>query len=122
MNNPGYVYIMASARNGTLYIGATSNLLKRVYEHREGVVAGFTRRHGCKLLVWYEVHATIDAARQRELQMKEWQRGSKPKLIERMNPTGTIYMPPLSSSPAQAGTQSYHLVARPRPTPANQEG
>lgn len=86
MNNPGYVYIMASARNGTLYIGATSNLLKRVYEHREGVVAGFTRRHGCKLLVWYEVHATIDAARQRELQMKEWQRGSKPKLIERMNP------------------------------------
>ena len=52
----GYVYIMASGRNGTLYIGATSDLVKRAWEHRNGLVAGFTRKHGCKLLVWYAAY------------------------------------------------------------------
>ena len=70
----GYVYIMASSRNGTLYIGVTSGLVKRAWEHRNGVIAGFTRKYGCKLLVWYEVHEDLQQARLRELQMKKWKR------------------------------------------------
>ncbi|MFL6758408.1 GIY-YIG nuclease family protein [Sphingomonas sp.] len=81
----GYVYIMASRNNGTIYIGVTSDLMKRVWEHREGVVAGFTKRYGCKLLVWYEVFDDIQQARVRELQMKEWNRKWKIKLIEETN-------------------------------------
>jgi len=83
---PGYVYIMASGRNGTLYIGVTSDLVKRVWEHRNGVVEGFTRKYGCKLLVWYEVHDELDRARYRELQMKKWKRLWKLREIEEMNP------------------------------------
>lgn len=86
VDRPGYVYIMASGRNGTLYLGVTSNLIKRAYEHRNGLVDGFTKRYGCKLLVWYEVHASIDDARLRELRMKEWNRDWKMKRIEAMNP------------------------------------
>ena len=78
----GYVYIMASRRNGTLYIGVTSDLPRRAWEHREGLVAGFTRKHGCKLLVWYEAHDDLQEARLRELQMKKWKLSS----IELMNP------------------------------------
>jgi len=83
---PGYVYIMAISRNGTLYIGVTSDLVKRVWEHRNGVVEGFTRKYGCKLLVWYEVHDELDQARYRELQMKKWKRLWKLREIEEMNP------------------------------------
>jgi len=77
---------MASRRNGTLYIGVTSDLVKRTYEHRNGLVAGFTRKYGCKLLVWYEVHDDIQQARHRELQMKKWKRLWKLSAIEAMNP------------------------------------
>ena len=56
MNGQAYVYIMASARNGTIYLGSTLNLPKRAWEHRNGFVEGFTKRYGCKLLVWYEAH------------------------------------------------------------------
>ena len=81
MDRPGYVYIMASRRNGTVYIGSTSDIIKRAYQHRTGMVAGFTKRHGCKLLVWFEAHDSIDGARLRELQMKKWSgRGSSAKL------------------------------------------
>jgi len=83
---PGYVYIMASARNGTLYIGATSDLVKRVWEHRNGSVPGFTRKYGCKLLVWYEAHSDLGNARLHELQMKKWKRLWKLSTIEAMNP------------------------------------
>jgi putative endonuclease len=83
---PGFVYIMASARNGTLYIGVTSDLMKRAWEHRNGVVPGFTRKHGCKLLVWYAVFDDLQAARHRELQMKKWKRIWKLSEIEQMNP------------------------------------
>ena len=93
---PGYVYIMASGRNGTLYIGSTSGLLKRAWEHREGVVAGFTREHGCKLLVWYEVHDDIQQARWRELQMKKWKRLWKLSTIEAMNPDWRDLYPELA--------------------------
>jgi putative endonuclease len=82
----GFVYIMASGRNGTLYIGATSDLPKRASEHRNGVVPGFTRRHRCKLLVWFEAHDDIQQARLRELQMKRWKRLWKLSTIEGMNP------------------------------------
>jgi putative endonuclease len=81
----GYVYIMANRKNGTIYIGVTSDLVKRVWEHKNGVVPGFTKRYGCNLLVWYEAHEELQQARQRELQMKEWQRKWKVKLIEEQN-------------------------------------
>ena len=82
----GYVYIMASERNGTLYIGVTSDLVKRAYEHRNGVIFGFTRKYGCKTLVWYEKHDDLAQARLRELQMKKWKRLWKLSEIEQLNP------------------------------------
>lgn len=91
----GYVYIMASGRNGTLYIGATGDLAKRAWEHREGVVPGITRKHGCKLLVWYEVHDDLQEARMRELQMKKWKRQWKLSSIELMNPDWRDLFPTL---------------------------
>jgi len=82
----GYVYIMASSRNGTIYIGVTSDLPKRAWEHRNGVVPGFTRRYGCKLLVWYQAYDDIQQARLRERQMKKWKRIWKLSEIEQTNP------------------------------------
>ena len=81
----GYVYIMASAKNGTIYIGVTSDLLKRSHEHREGLVEGFSKTHGCKMLVWFEAHDDLQEARRRELQIKEWKRAWKIRLIEEEN-------------------------------------
>jgi putative endonuclease len=86
MNKAGYVYIVASKRNGTIYIGATSDLVKRAWQHRNGVVGGFTKRYGCKRLVWFQHFDSIDDARRRELQMKEWQRPWKLRVIEEVNP------------------------------------
>ena len=86
MTKPGYVYIMASRRNGTIYIGATSDLPARAYQHRNGLIEGFTKEHGCTLLVWYQAHDTIEAASARELQMKKWKRLWKLREIETMNP------------------------------------
>ena len=82
----GYVYIMASRRNGTLYIGVTSDLPGRVYAHRNGLIPGFTKRYGCKMLVWFECFDDLQEARHRELQMKEWRRAWKIELIEKTNP------------------------------------
>jgi putative endonuclease len=82
---PGYVYIMANRKNGTIYIGVTSDLVKRVWQHKNDVVPGFTKKYGCKLLVWYEAHDDLQQACQRELQMKEWQRKWKVRLIEEKN-------------------------------------
>ena len=81
----GYVYIMASGRNGTIYTGSTVDLGKRAWEHRNGVIPGFTERYRCRLLVWYEVHDTIDDARLRERQIKEWKRAWKVRRIEEVN-------------------------------------
>lgn len=81
------VYIVSNQRNGTLYVGVTSNLARRVYEHREGLVDGFTRRYSLKRLVWYEQHETMEAAITREKQMKAWQRAWKIREIEGFNPT-----------------------------------
>ena len=85
MTKAGYVYIMANRRNGTIYIGVTSDLIGRVYQHREGLVPGFTKRYGCKLLVYYETYENLQDARVRELQMKEWRRSWKIRLIEENN-------------------------------------
>ena len=81
----GFVYIMASQKNGTIYIGVTSDLVGRAFQHREGLVPGFTKRYGCKLLVWYEAFDDLQNARLRELQLKEWRRGWKIRLIEEHN-------------------------------------
>jgi putative endonuclease len=78
--------MLASKRNGTLYTGVTSNLLKRVWEHKNNVVEGFTRKYGVHALVWYEVHDTMDMAIQREKTIKNWKRVWKIEVIEEMNP------------------------------------
>ncbi len=81
-----YVYILASAPNGTLYIGVTNDLLRRVYEHREALADGFTKRHGVKTLVYYEIHDSPEQAIRREKALKRWNRDWKIALIERDNP------------------------------------
>ena len=80
------VYIMASRRNGTLYTGVTSNLVQRVWQHRSGAADGFTRRYGCKLLVWFETGETMEGAILREKQIKAGSRPKKLALVEAMNP------------------------------------
>jgi len=86
MRNPA-VYIVAGKRNGTLYTGVTSNLPRRAWEHREGLIEGFTKRYGCRLLVWYEYYETMPDAIAREKQIKAGSRAKKLALIEAMNPT-----------------------------------
>jgi putative endonuclease len=81
-----YVYILASRRNGTLYLGMTDDLVRRVFEHRTGIMDGFTKRYGVKMLVWYELHESRDNAFVREQQIKKWNRAWKLKAIERANP------------------------------------
>ena len=85
----GWVYIMTNRRNGTLYIGVTSNLPRRAFEHRAGLIKGFSTRYGLKLLVWYEFHDNIHSAIQRETAMKHWPRAWKVRLIHAMNPEWT---------------------------------
>jgi putative endonuclease len=80
------VYIMASKPNGTLYVGVTSDLVQRVWQHREGAADGFSKRYGCKLLVWFELHATMEYAIAREKQLKGGSRKKKLALIEGGNP------------------------------------
>ena len=80
-----YVYMLASRPNGTLYIGMTDDLVRRVWEHRTGAVPGFTRKYGVKMLVWFEQHETREAALMRERQLKKWTRAWKLELIERQN-------------------------------------
>ena len=81
-----YVYLLASKPYGTLYVGVTSDLVKRVYEHKSKAVPGFTARYGVATLVWFETHDSIEAAIRREKQLKEWKREWKFNLIERANP------------------------------------
>lgn len=83
--NPA-IYIMANQRNGTLYTGVTGNLVKRVYEHKQGNMPGFTQTHGCRLLVYYEQYDSILSAIEREKQIKAGSRKKKLALIESLNP------------------------------------
>ena len=86
MNRQPAVYIPASKRNGTLYIGVTSDLVKRVWEHRNGLVEGFSKRYGVHRLVWYEPHGSVESAIQREKRLKEWKRSWKIRSVEKINP------------------------------------
>ena len=86
MNKQPAVYILASKRNGTLYIGVTSDLVKRIWEHRNDMVEGFTKRYDVHQLVWYELHESMQSAIEREKRLKEWKRKWKLELIESNNP------------------------------------
>jgi putative endonuclease len=81
-----WVYILASKPGGTLYVGVTNNLIRRVYEHREGLAESFTKRYGIKMLVYFEAHDSIEAALQREKNIKHWSREWKNDLIAASNP------------------------------------
>jgi putative endonuclease len=80
-----YVYLMANRRNGTLYLGSTDDLSRRIEEHRAGAVPGFTKKYGITILVWFEVHETRESALQRERAMKKWKREWKVALLEKTN-------------------------------------
>jgi putative endonuclease len=82
----GYIYILASTMAGTLYIGVTSDLIKRIFEHREGTTKGFTSKYKVHRLVYYEQHGSIEEAIKREKQLKGWKRAWKIRLIEKTNP------------------------------------
>ncbi|MCE7999694.1 MAG: GIY-YIG nuclease family protein [Rhodobiaceae bacterium] len=86
MDKSYYVYMLTNKRNGTLYIGVTNNLVRRVHEHKKGLVDGFTKTHGVKRLVWFETHGSIESAIQREKNLKHWVRQWKIDLIEKDNP------------------------------------
>ncbi|MEE4601033.1 MAG: GIY-YIG nuclease family protein [Desulfobacteraceae bacterium] len=86
MNKQPAVYILASKRNGTLYIGVTSNLVKRIWEHKNNMVEGFTKRYTVHRLVWYELHDSMESALTREKRLKNWKRKWKLELIETKNP------------------------------------
>ena len=86
MNKQPAVYILASKKNGTLYVGVTSNLVKRIWEHKNNLAEGFTKRYGVHHLVWYEMHESMYSAIQQEKRVKEWKRTWKMKLIESANP------------------------------------
>jgi putative endonuclease len=86
VNKQPAVYILASKRNGTLYVGVTSDLVKRIWEHKNNMVEGFTKRYMVKQLVWYELHESMESAIMREKRIKDWKRAWKLELIESKNP------------------------------------
>jgi putative endonuclease len=86
MGRQYYVYILASRRNGTLYTGVTSNLVQRIWQHKQGLVEGFSKKYSVKKLVYFEVHGSAESAISREKQIKKWRRAWKLKLIEESNP------------------------------------
>jgi putative endonuclease len=86
MDRQPAVYILANKRNGTLYVGVTSDLIKRIWQHKNDVVKGFTERYSVHQLVWYELHETMESAIRKEKMLKNWKRVWKLKLIERSNP------------------------------------
>ena len=86
MHKQPAVYLLASKRNGTLYVGVTSNLGRRVWEHKNNLGEGFTKRYDVHQLVWYELHENMDSAILREKRLKDWKRKWKVQLIESTNP------------------------------------
>ncbi|HEY4944235.1 MAG TPA: GIY-YIG nuclease family protein [Rhizomicrobium sp.] len=104
-----YVYILASRRNGTLYVGVSNDVMRRTWEHRNDLVEGFTKKYGVHILVWYEFHEDINVAIAREKRLKRWNRAWKIKLIEKNNSgwndiydrlTGEIALPDMPGSPS----------------------
>ena len=92
-----WVYMMSNRPNGTLYVGVTTGLVRRVWEHREGVVEGFTRQYGLTRLVYFEGHEELLVARQRELNLKHWSRAWKVRLILESNPGWVDLWPSIAS-------------------------
>jgi putative endonuclease len=86
MDKSFFIYILCNKRNGTLYVGVTSDLVKRIWQHKEGLADGFTKKYGIKTLVYYEPHGNSESAIHREKSLKEWKRKWKLNLIERFNP------------------------------------
>jgi len=86
VNKQPAVYILASKRNGTLYVGVTSDLVKRIWEHKNNMVEGFSKRYNIHRLVWYELHDSMESAIIREKRLKDWKRKWKLELIESRNP------------------------------------
>lgn len=86
MDKQFYVYLMTNKRNGTLYVGVTSNLIKRVYQNKNEFAEGFTKDYGCKMLVWYEIHENAESAITKEKQIKNWKREWKINRIREVNP------------------------------------
>jgi putative endonuclease len=86
MDKQPCVYLMASKKNGTLYVGITSDLIKRISQHKSGSLGGFTKRYAVNRLVWYELHGTMESAITREKRIKNWRRAWKLNLIEKDNP------------------------------------
>jgi len=86
VNKQPAAYILANKRNGTLYIGVTSDLVKRIWEHKNNMVEGFTKHYNVHRLVWYELHESIESAIIREKRLKDWKRAWKLELIEKTNP------------------------------------
>ena len=105
MKNPA-VYMLASQRNGTLYIGVTSDLVKRVWQHKEGLADGFTKQHGVKILVWYEQHETMESAISKEKAMKKWLRQWKLNAIEKFNADWVDLWPAINGETAHPVTPS----------------
>tara|TARA_R110002072_G_scaffold94703_1_gene209072 strand:- start:1322 stop:1633 length:312 start_codon:yes stop_codon:yes gene_type:complete len=99
MKKQGYVYLLASKRNGTLYVGVTPDLIRRVHEHRQGETEGFTKRYGVKTLVYFEVTDDMESAIAREKAMKKWNRAWKIRHIERENPEWRDLYPEISGFP-----------------------
>lgn len=98
MQKSYYIYILANGRNGTLYVGVTNDLVRRVYEHKTGATEGFTQRYGIDRLVWYDETPDISAAIQREKTMKRWPRAYKLNVIEKFNPQWRDLYDDLNSS------------------------
>ena len=105
MNKQPCVYMLSSQRNGTLYIGVTSDLIKRIYQHRMEMVDGFTKRYKIHTLVWYEIHEIMESAILREKQLKKWSRITKIRLIEQQNPNWQDLWPELVSPSMASGSR-----------------
>ena len=109
MDRHPFVYIMASSRNGTLYTGVTSDLVGRVWQHREHLVDGFTARYGVTRLVWYEAHVTMESAIEREKRIKKWNRDWKLRLIDGMNPSWRDLWPDITEQVPKATSMGSRL-------------
>jgi putative endonuclease len=120
LKNPA-VYILASQRNGTLYIGVTSDLIQRVWQHKEGLADGFSKEHGVKILVWYEQHETMESAISKEKAMKKWLRAWKLKTIEQTNPDWNDLWPEITGVTPQTVIPAPTVVTAHAGTPQNKK-
>ena len=97
-----FVYMLASKPQGTLYVGVTNDLMRRVYQHKDGLLPGFTKKYGVKMLVWYNAYGDINDAIAQEKRIKRWRRDWKKNLIERDNPHWIDLYPALSNAGSRA--------------------